>query len=243
LGRHVKISGIPTDKAVEADRWSKRGRKVIVGNSRIVKGIIGLGMSCRFERHHALRVSELALRLFDDLQPLHAMGNTERIWLRAAALLHDIGKRQGPRRHHKVARDIILNSPELPFRWEERVIIASIARYHRGPLPHLRHNDFGGLEVDAQRRVAKLASLLRLADGLDKGRSSQVENVTCEVRRRCVLLWVMSRDLLAVDKVLRKAKLFERVFGKKIAVAVEIVPHGPDLCLDSTGDFAYAKAV
>jgi len=214
-----------------------------VSRSRIIKATIDLGVAHNFEGRHALRVSELALQLFDDLQRLHRMGNTERLWLRAAALLHDIGKPQGSKRHHKVARDIILSTAELPWRWEERVVIALVARYHRGALPHRRHAHFRELEPDAQSCVAKLAALLRLADGLVKGRSSLVNRVDCDVHRRCVALRAVSSGLLSVDKVLRKANLFEEVFGRRVAMRVEIAPRPSELWLDSTADFAYAKAV
>jgi len=221
----------------------ERDRKDIVGSSRTINEIIALGVSCHFERDHALRVSELALQLFDDLQALHAMGNTERIWLRAAAILHDIGKSEDRKRHHKVARDIILNSPELSFRWEERFVIALVARYHRGPLPHRRHAYFGDLEADAQLCVARLAALLRLADGLDKGRSSLVKDVNCEIHSQCVRLQASSSDLLAVDNVLRKADLFEEVFGRRIVVDIKVAPYDPGSSLDCGVGFVYAEAV
>ena len=220
--------------------WS---RKDIVGRSRTINEIIALGDSCHFERDHALRVGALALQLFDDLQPLHAMGNTERIWLRAAAILHDIGKSEGRKRHHKAARDIILNSPELSFRWEERFVIALIARYHRGPPPRRRHAYFGELEADGQLCVARLAALLRLADGLDKGRSSLVKDVNCEIRAHCVRLQASSDDLLAVDNVLRKADLFERVFERRIVVDVKVAPYDPGSSLDSGVGIVYAETV
>lgn len=208
----------------------------------IIGSVVALGQSCRFDFDHASRVSRLALRLFDQLQPLHGMGNTERIWLRAAALLHDIGKPQDPTNHHKAARDLILHSASLPFRPEERTIIALVARYHRGSLPEGDHAYFRDLDDESQLYVTKLASLLRVADGLDEGRSGSVDDIFCEVRPRCVFLRALSRDTVSLRKVLRKADLFGRTFGRDIVIGVEIVPTHLDLGLDSGTDLAYAGA-
>jgi exopolyphosphatase/guanosine-5'-triphosphate,3'-diphosphate pyrophosphatase len=203
-------------------------------------GFSGPGAADAVEEQHAVRVSALALRLFDALQPLHRMGNTERIWLRAAALLHDVGKSEDPKRHHKVAFRTIRDCGELPFRREERLIVALVARYHRGPLPRRRHRYFGALAADEQRCVARLASLLRLADGLDKGRSCVVEDVSCEIRPVSVVLKVSSRNLLAVDKVLRKAELFEETFDKRVVIGVELDPYGAQFGLDPARGCVYA---
>ncbi|MDI6447825.1 HD domain-containing protein [Anaerobaca lacustris] len=208
----------------------------------MIGSVVALGQSCRFDLDHASRVSRLALRLFDQLQPLHEMGNTERIWLRAAALLHDVAKPQDPKDHHKVARDLILHAASLPFRAEERTIIALVARYHRGSLPEGDHACFRDLDAESQLYVAKLASLLRLADGLDEGRAGLVDDVFCQIRPRCVLLRALSRDTVSLRKVLRKADLFGRTFGRDVVVGVEIVPAHLDLGLDSKAAPAYAAA-
>ncbi len=210
--------------------------------AEVTSSIIELGKSYGFDLDHASRVSRLALRLFDQLQPLHEMGNTERIWLRAAALLHDVAKPQDPKDHHKAARDLILHSTSLPFRAEERTIIALVARYHRGSLPEGDHAYFRDLDAESQLYVAKLASLLRLADGLDEGRAGLVDDVFCQIRPRCVLLRALSRDTVSVRKVLRKADLFGRTFGRDVVVGVEIVPAHLDLGLDSKAAPAYAAA-
>jgi exopolyphosphatase/guanosine-5'-triphosphate,3'-diphosphate pyrophosphatase len=167
------------------------------------------------------------------------MGNTERLWLQAVALLHDVGKREAPRTHHKFARDLIINSPELPFRWDERVIVALVARYHRGPFPREGHRYFRDLDVDARGYVRRLAALLRLADGLDKGRSGLVEDLECGVRRQCVHIRAGSRDRISLGKARAKADLFEAVFARKAVVQVEIVPRFPDSGLDFDADLAY----
>lgn len=210
--------------------------------NQLVDTTISLGAAWHFERQHALRVSRLALRLFDQLQPLHGMGNTERIWLRTAALLHDVGKRQDPRRHHKVARDIILKASALPLRRQERVMVGLIARYHRGPLPSLEHSHFRDLDPAARCYVVKLAALLRLADGLDKGRVGLVEDLRCGVEAHSVKLTVFSRGILPARKAQRKADLFDRTFDKRVVVDVEAIHHCLGFCLDSTTEMAYAQS-
>ena len=215
----------------------------MVSCSTVSDGIVGPSVFDGVEGQHAARVCDLALRLFDELQPLHRMGNTERIWLRSAALLHDVGKADDPKRHHKVAFRFILHCRELPFRYEERLIVALVARYHRGPLPRADRGWFGGLAADEQLCVAKLASLLRLADGLDAGRSRLVEDVCCEIRQHSVMLHVCSRDLLAVDKVLRKAEFFEHVCDRRVVISVEVDPHRLEFGLDPALDCVYAGAL
>jgi exopolyphosphatase/guanosine-5'-triphosphate,3'-diphosphate pyrophosphatase len=211
-----------------------------VRGTGIVNAIIEVGEAHGFETDHALQVTRLTLRLFDELQPLHGMGNTERIWLRAAALLHDVGKARDPKQHHKLAQEIILSSPELPFRPEECVIIGLVARYHRGPLPQNDHKYYRDLDADGRRYVRKLASLLRLADGLDKGHCGLVEALQCDIRRRRVHIELVSRRIPNLASALSKADLFERVFRKQAVFHLALVPGHPDPALDFGRGLTYA---
>jgi exopolyphosphatase/guanosine-5'-triphosphate,3'-diphosphate pyrophosphatase len=208
----------------------------------MINAIRGVGEAYGFEAGHAVQVMRLALRLFDDLQPLHGMGNTERIWLRAAAMLHDVGKRQDPKNHHKAAQEIIIRSPKLPFTLEERVVIALVARYHRGSHPQSDHKYYRDLDAETRLYVRKLASLLRLADGLDKGHRGVVEGLRCDIRRRRVRMTVMSREPMSTDSPKGKADLFEGVFGKR--VVLQVASHDQDLApaLDFRLARAYASA-
>lgn len=208
----------------------------------IINAIMGIGAAHGFEAEHAFQVTKLALRLFDELQPLHDMGNTERIWLRAAAMLHDVAKARDPKNHHKAAQEIIKRSARLPFRTEQRVIIGLIARYHRGSLPRNDHRYFAGLNAEGRRYVRKLAALLRVADGLDKGHTSLVEGLACDIRRRRVLLQVVSRSALNLSSALSKADLFNDVFRKDIVIRVAIARLRPDSALDLDTGLAYADA-
>lgn len=208
----------------------------------IFNAVAEFGESFDMDTDHARQVSKLALTLFDQLQPWHGMGNTERIWLRAAAMLHDVAKAQDGKSHHKLARDLVIDASDLPFRREERVIIGLVVRYHRGSLPQDDHKYFADLDRDARLYVRKLAALLRLADGLDKGHSELVLNLGCNVSRSHVLMRVASRDVLSIGAILAKADLFEQVFRKKVLVHVSVGRSHPDASLDFDASLAYAPA-
>jgi exopolyphosphatase/guanosine-5'-triphosphate,3'-diphosphate pyrophosphatase len=71
------------------------------------------------ERAHAKKVTENALRLFDELKEVHGLGEEYRrvIWI--AALVHDVGVYNDMEDHHKAGRDILMRSPprELAHRF------------------------------------------------------------------------------------------------------------------------------
>jgi exopolyphosphatase/guanosine-5'-triphosphate,3'-diphosphate pyrophosphatase len=53
-----------------------------------------------------------------------------------------------------------------------------VSRYHRRRGPSLRHEEFAKLEEAEQAIVRRLGGILRIADGLDRGHTSAVEQVT-----------------------------------------------------------------
>jgi putative phosphoesterase len=139
--------------------------------------VIKLSEDGSYDQEHVQQTTYLALRLFDELQPLHRLGADERFWLRCGSLLHDIGK--GKKNHHLKALDMILNANQLPFSSREKRIIGSIARYHRSERPKEKHSHLAELPVVDQRVVTILSSLLRVADGLDTSPRGNVTDLSC----------------------------------------------------------------
>lgn len=179
-----------------------------------------LAQSCDYEVGHARQVTHLALQLFDELQAVHGLGAEERFWLECAGLLHDIGWIEGQQGHHKTSLRIILTSPLLPFEQRERLIIGSIARYHRGALPKPKHEHWAALAPADQHVVCVLGALLRVADGLDRTHQNVVERLSCVVtsRRVCVRCIVRGAAQDEQQEALAKGDLFEQVFGRKLVV-------------------------
>lgn len=171
---------------------------------------------------HAVEVARLAVRLFDELKPLHGLGWKERVLLNAAALLHDIGMAFGPESHHKASRDMILQDKTLGLEHRDRVVLALVARYHRRSLPSPQHKYFQDLSFYDQEIVAALAALLRIADGLDRGHQDNVKDVRVEYNSGRVLLKAIAEQGRLIKEELRaaqeKADLLAQWFGVEVVV-------------------------
>lgn len=195
-----------------------------------------------FEQQHAVHVAKLSLKLFDKLQPLHRMGNSERIWLRVASLLHDVGKSVSGEYHNKASRDIIVNEANLPFRKHVRKIIGLIARYHKGAAPKDTHKYYKRLNEDDKRCIRMLAGMLRLADGLDAGHKELVTDLACDIHRKRIVIYILGGDDLDLNKAMRKADLFEQVFGFEVEIRTAEAGKVRDINLDSSRSKVYAHA-
>jgi putative phosphoesterase len=188
-------------------------------NDRL-QAVLQLARSCEYEEQHSQQVTRLALRLFDELKLVHGLGPRERYWLQCGALLHDIGLIEGVQGHHKASLRIILDSPLLPFDKKERLIIGSIARYHRAALPQERHRHFALLKPGLRRIVRILAAILRVADGLDYTHQSLVNELSCvlspkQIVVRCVVKGPAEEER---QRALQKGDLLEEVFERRLVV-------------------------
>jgi exopolyphosphatase/guanosine-5'-triphosphate,3'-diphosphate pyrophosphatase len=182
-----------------------------------------LGHRYRFDEAHGRLVAALSARLFDDLQPLHALGHRDRLLLRAAALLHDVGDFVRYDGHHKHSYYLIQNSDIIGLTPDERAIVANTARYHRKSLPDPSHPAFRELDRDARGKVRALAAILRIADALDRehlGKVRDVRGVVDAGRGKLVLYVTGSEDRELEEWTVRaKADLLREVFDLDVTFA------------------------
>lgn len=171
---------------------------------------------------HSRQTARLALKLFDTLSPVHGLEPGDRELLEYAALLHDAGYWIGSDKHHKHAYYLITEGPLESFSREEVMIIALVARYHRGTVPKKRHEAWTKLPKKDRRRVAGLAALLRIADGLDRGHAGLVKDLSCAIDGDAVTLKLHAEgdlhlELYAAD---RRADLFREAFKRDLEFQV-----------------------
>ena len=187
-----------------------------------------------YEEMHSKHVQMLALQLFDSIgQRLGCTPDDRRI-LSDAALLHDIGYHISYDKHNKHSYHLIEHAELLGVTPAEQIIVANVARYHRGAEPKKKHVNFGGLDKPMRETIRRLAAILRVADGYDRGHASAVAEVRVRWMERALRLTAVPARPNAVLRLelwgaARKSQLLSEVAG----VPVEIVaPDGSVMTYD-----------
>jgi exopolyphosphatase/guanosine-5'-triphosphate,3'-diphosphate pyrophosphatase len=108
----------------------------------------------------------------------------------------------------------------VPFTSQERRIIASIARYHRKGLPKQSHYNLASLDKATIHKIKVLASLLRVADGLDYTHESIVSFINLKVGTKKIIVECIARNqsILEQQAFNKKKDLFEKIIGKKLVL-------------------------
>ncbi len=180
----------------------------------VLRACLRLGRRYKFDERHGAHVMRLATTLFDDLIKLHGLSPRDRLLLRASALLHDVGDFIRYEGHHKHSAYIVQHSDVMGMTPDERAIVACVVRYHRKSFPDPSHPGFRELDRDDRARVRALASLLRIADALDREHRQKIKGVSASVLGGTLRLELDSerRHALETWTVTRKAELFRAVF-------------------------------
>jgi len=191
-------------------------------DASLADAALTLGRRFFIDEKHARQVAKLALALFDELAALHQLPLSVRPYLEVAALLHDIGYAVNRERHHKHTY-YLLHHADLPgLADRERELVARVARYHRRTPPELAHSGMAGLTAPEARTVRKLATLLRVANALDRGHHQPIRRLKATHGREVVTLHLTSKQPVDLElwSAEREAAHFRRVFGKRLAFHV-----------------------
>ncbi|MEX2325860.1 MAG: HD domain-containing protein, partial [Gemmatimonadaceae bacterium] len=187
------------------------------GESR-ERSVLQLAERSHYEELHSRHVRKLALQIFDQIGERLGCEESERALLSDAALLHDIGYHINYEDHHKHSYHLISHAELLGMSPVEQVIVANVARYHRGPRPKKKHRNYSGLDKQSRQVVKRLSAILRVADGFDRGHSAAVERIEAEWTDDSLVLRAvpstkggdMQLELWGAE---RKCRLLEKLSG------------------------------
>jgi exopolyphosphatase/guanosine-5'-triphosphate,3'-diphosphate pyrophosphatase len=193
-----------------------------------------LAQRSHFEELHSSHVQKLALQLFDSLGQRLGCNPEDRRLLADAALLHDIGYHISYEKHNKHSYHLIEHAELLGMTPAEQLVVANVARYHRGAEPRKKHENYGALERPMRQTIKRLSALLRVADGFDRGHTAAVAEIKVRWMERALRLTAVptrAGDNLRLELwgASRKSNLLAEVAG----VPVEIVaPDGSVMTYD-----------
>lgn len=192
------------------------------------RSVLEFAERCHFEAPHARQVQKLARQLFDAVGARLGLTPADRIILSDAALLHDVGYHISYQGHHKHSYHLIAHADLLGVSPEEHVVIAHVARYHRGTEPsRKRHRDFAQLDAATRRRIRRIAGILRVADGLDRGHAAAVDLVRVRWLDRALRITpVANPKAPSLRLELWGAARKSQLLGRMAKVPVEIVGPG-----------------
>jgi exopolyphosphatase / guanosine-5'-triphosphate,3'-diphosphate pyrophosphatase len=219
----MRISEFALREGIILDTIEKRHTSGKINHLNDIRfsSVLHLGHLYRFEESHSRHVAKLALSIFDQTKDLHGLGETERDYLEAAALLHEIGLFVSHSQHHRHSYYLIRNADILGYTENEKEIIANVARYHRKSHPKLKHDSFRQLSPDDQHIVSILSAILRIADGLDRSHAAAVDSIKISKRKDSVTFTLhqkkkakpMNLEIWGADQ---KKLLFEETFGTEV---------------------------
>jgi exopolyphosphatase/guanosine-5'-triphosphate,3'-diphosphate pyrophosphatase len=167
------------------------------------------------DERHGLHTAALGRAIFDATQAQHGMGETERLLLEVASIVHDIGNYVAARGHHRHAYYLLMNSEVFGLSKMDLEIVANLARYHRKGSPQSDHPAYAALPRAARLTVNRLSAILRVADALDKSHAQRVQNPRISIEESELRIDVDGAEDLALERLTldQKGGLFEEVFG------------------------------
>ncbi|NUP09332.1 MAG: Ppx/GppA family phosphatase [Polyangiaceae bacterium] len=182
---------------------------------------VRLGQRYHFDEAHGRVVADFCMSLFDDLSKMHGLEPRDRVLLLAAGLLHDIGDFVRYEGHHKHSYYIIAHSDIMGLTPSERELVANVARYHRKSPPALDHENFRALSREGRTKVKMMASILRLADALDREHRQVVSKVSARIEGGVLLLDVEGNHARALEEWTVRAK--SGMLRESLGIDVRIV--------------------
>lgn len=196
------------------------------------RSVLSVARRYAYDVGHSHHVARLATQIFDDTKELHRLNAQDRKLLQYASILHDIGYHIAHNNHHRHGLYLIKNSEMPGFTGDEIAMMSTLVRYHRGSLPgktsdkktRRDHEEYFSLERRQRDKLLRLASILQIADGLDRSHKQSISDVRCEVvgGTATFLAEYTSECELEMWSAQRKSSWFEQIF--EVTIQFEKTP-------------------
>ncbi|MBP2651497.1 MAG: ppx 2 [Firmicutes bacterium] len=174
---------------------------------------------------HATHIAALAETMFDGWQKLHNLDNRDRILLRVACLLHDIGITINFYGHPRHSAYLVENARLFGLTHREQMLTSVIAGWHNGPSAKytLNRSYSHFLDKSDWPNAHKLALLLALAESLDATQMQLIQKIQTSFDKNAAYLQITGDPLVASIELAdaeRHQKWFKKQFGLELKITL-----------------------
>lgn len=174
---------------------------------------------------HARDVERKAAILFDASLSLHGMTRRERLLLRLAAAMHDMGKRISTFEHGVQSAHILKANPIIGLSDEEMNITAFVVEYHDMRDTDKYRMTYAMLDEHSRIYAVKLMALLLMADALDAGSQQKLTIISAQLTEDRLLITARADGDALLEKWAfeTKSALFAEVFGFTAQLRIKMI--------------------
>ncbi len=212
--------GLLAQMAAESDQQTRSGKQI---ESERQDSILAAVEHYHVDLQHVTRVRESALQLFSELRTVHRLPQEYKEWIAAAAMLCEVGDYVNRTGRHRHSYYIISHSEILGYTPQQRRIIAAIARYLGKSRPSAGDGPIKTLPPSYQKEIAKASLLLRLAWGLNLGRSGALKMFRVRIQDTAVAMTLVPKRPMSVDLELwaveKERSYFRQVLERDFSAA------------------------
>jgi len=218
---HLRTSPYGLRDGILRDYLEKYYSAVAFENTSVQeRSVLKLARACRFEEEHARHVAKLALGLFDSAKicGLHTMKSSRNL-LYYAALLHDIGIFISFSMHDTHGKYLVTHHPLLGFTDKEISLMGSLVAAHRMKASR-NITEFDGFDMETKKEAEKLATMLKLAEALEKSHGQNIDSAVFVEEKGKIKLVITHKCPcpLEQEKVEQGKKILKKLTSKAMSI-------------------------
>jgi exopolyphosphatase/guanosine-5'-triphosphate,3'-diphosphate pyrophosphatase len=221
----IYASGVSLSRGV-AYEYAEKTKKMKSAHS-FEDDILGaaneLAHRYRVEEAHVKNVEVCALAIFDAIRKRFGLTQRDRLLIRIAVMLHEVGKYISLNNNGACAYQIITYNEIIGLSHEERKLIAYVVMYNTCWLPGFESfTKETGYDGERYLRIAKLTAILRLANELDRSHRQKVKNIRVRLTDEVLKIRVSVDHPFALEQNLIRKQItfFKYIFNIDIDLHV-----------------------
>ncbi len=147
------------------------------------------------DKKHIELVEKMALEIFDASVMVSGLTERDRLILRLAAILHEVGKFVDAKNHNNAAYSLIRYTDLIGINSTELDIVALVVRLYPKENPY-SDRFYSQLPPDTKVVVSKLTAMLRIADALDASHKQKIKKMSAQlVHKVLTIVCEVSSDM------------------------------------------------